>query len=364
MLLYTSLLLGLTALVGADAPSDAAAHFDDNLALLLYKRLPAPAVRAAGGKLTGINNTTARPNRPRHVLQKRDIININRNGTEEGRPPRNSDVLRNTESIYEMLRADNINNLTKAIREVRESGAVSRGASSLRYDVADFSHHGEGTTTTRTACTDTGYVCYGYERGHTSYCQEWAADSVCDGEGSCLSPASCFNGGSPSGVGGPHCFNIDASTEEQCLESSSCAPSVAGLPASSSAGSSRHCENSVVHQGVRYATLDATVKESSAVGCQDDFLALPDGWEIAPQDESAVAVTAGWPWGTHLLVYSDGGQRYTNNEDYDSPGGVTRSPAVHESSAKDGQDAAGMPRPQTQQNICESWYPHQSGLAI
>ena len=448
MRLCAGLLVGLALTALAAAPSDAAAHFDDNLASLLHKRLPAAAVRAAGGKPTGTNNnTTARPHRPRHALQTRDVININRNGTEEGRPPRNSDVLRSAERGHEMLRADNINNLTKANREVGASSTVGRGESSLRYNDVIVGHNGQGTaaTTTRTACTDTGYVCYGYARGHTSYCQEWASDSVCDGEGSCLSPASCVSGGSPSspsctpytdsactsgdrvkrgpdwrwgsqdggdshgtvtgsddgwcavawdngnsnvyrvgqdgafdlctvstsgagagatpsscdqslfegcaglghstyiqqccqgscaygyddcyfcpagGVGGPHCFKIDASTEEQCLERSSCAPSVADSPGSSSAGPSRHCANSVVHQGVRYATLDATVKESSAVGCQDDFLALPDGWEIAPQDESAIAVTAAWPWGTHLLVYSDGGQRYTNNEDYDSPGGT------------------------------------------
>ena len=41
-------------------------------------------------------------------------------------------------------------------------------------------------------CTDTGYVCGARERGHTSYCQEWSANSVCDGDGKCVSPSSCI----------------------------------------------------------------------------------------------------------------------------------------------------------------------------
>ena len=56
------------------------------------------------------------------------------------------------------------------------------------------------------------------------------------------------------------------------------------------------------------------------MGCQDNYLPLPAGWEISPQDSDAIAVTAAHPWGTHLLVYADGGQRYTLNEDYSSPG--------------------------------------------
>ncbi len=85
-------------------------------------------------------------------------------------------------------------------------------------------------------------------------------------------------------------------------------------------GSGAHCRNSVVQGRWRYATLDATSKDSPAVGCQDNYLPLPAGWEISPQDSDAIAVTAAHPWGTHLLVYSDGGQRYTLNEDYSSPG--------------------------------------------
>jgi len=57
------------------------------------------------------------------------------------------------------------------------------------------------------------------------------------------------------------------------------------------------------------------------VGCQDNYLPLPAGWEISPQDSGAIAVTAAHPWGTHLIVYADGRQRYTLNDDYyDSPG--------------------------------------------
>ena len=48
------------------------------------------------------------------------------------------------------------------------------------------------TTGSDAGCTDTGYVCGARERGHTSYCQEWSANSVCDGDGKCVSPSSCI----------------------------------------------------------------------------------------------------------------------------------------------------------------------------
>ena len=86
-------------------------------------------------------------------------------------------------------------------------------------------------------------------------------------------------------------------------------------------GSGAHCRHSVLQGQWRYAALDATSKDSSAVGCQDTYLPLPAGWEISPQDSGAIAVTAAHPWGTHLMVYADGAQRYTLTDDYyDSPG--------------------------------------------
>ncbi len=58
------------------------------------------------------------------------------------------------------------------------------------------------------------------------------------------------------------------------------------------------------------------------MGCQDTYLPLPAGWEISPQDSDSIAATAAHPWGTRVLVYADGGQRYTLNENSDdtSPG--------------------------------------------
>lgn len=82
--------------------------------------------------------------------------------------------------------------------------------------------------------------------------------------------------------------------------------------------------SSVSHAGARYATLDAEDKDSEATGCQDDYLDLPAGWIIAPHDESSINVTAAYPWGTHLLVYADGGQRYTHHPSYRSQAGETR----------------------------------------
>ena len=91
----------------------------------------------------------------------------------------------------------------------------------------------------------------------------------------------------------------------------------------SSSGSGSHCTNSVLYGGMRYATLDATSQDSRAEGCQDSYLPLPPGWHIATQDSDAIAVTAAHPWGTHLLVYADGAQRYTSSDDYLPSAGMT-----------------------------------------
>ena len=84
------------------------------------------------------------------------------------------------------------------------------------------------------------------------------------------------------------------------------------------------CTSSLVYNGFRYATLDAANKDSTETACQDVFLTLPAGWQVAPHDDSSIAVTAAYPWGTHLLVYADGGQRYTAHTAYYSQRGETR----------------------------------------
>ena len=100
-------------------------------------------------------------------------------------------------------------------------------------------------------------------------------------------------------------------------------PAFSGFPQSTPAVDP-FCENSLFYNGLRYATLDAGSKDSTETVCQDDFLPLPTGWRVAVHDDSSIFVTAAHPWGTHLLVYADGGQRYTAHPDYYSQRGETR----------------------------------------
>ena len=78
------------------------------------------------------------------------------------------------------------------------------------------------------------------------------------------------------------------------------------------------------YAGKKYATLDGAQPESLATACQDYFLPLPTGWQLAPHDADSINVTKSHPWGTHLLVYADGGQRYTSHPDYASQAGQER----------------------------------------
>jgi hypothetical protein len=124
-----------------------------------------------------------------------------------------------------------------------------------------------------------------------------------------------------------------------------------GTPSNTSSGSSAspHCASSVVHNGDFYATLDAGDPEHSAGAvCQDFFLDLPAGWIVAPHDESSIAVTAAYPWGTHILVYADGGQRYTNHPDYQSQAGQSRPWYV----GSDGDTALGTQGNSYKANAC------------
>ena len=100
-------------------------------------------------------------------------------------------------------------------------------------------------------------------------------------------------------------------------------PAFSGLPQSTPAVDP-FCANSLFYNGLRYATLDAASKDSNETACQDHFLPLPAGWQVAVHDDSSIFVTAAHSWGTHLLVYADGGQRYTAHPDYYSQRGETR----------------------------------------
>jgi hypothetical protein len=63
-----------------------------------------------------------------------------------------------------------------------------------------------------------------------------------------------------------------------------------------------------------FATLDGTSPDDRLVGCQGDegdFLPVPSGWAIAPNEEWVRNVIASHPWGTHELVLVDGSQYET-----------------------------------------------------
>ena len=126
---------------------------------------------------------------------------------------------------------------------------------------------------------------------------------------------------------GRNCHNADLDILDSCEDFSShqCGTSSGRAALCIEPGEvSAFCQNSLFYNGAWYATLDATSKDSTETGCQDSFLALPIGWQVAPHDDDSIAVTAAYPWGTHLLVYADGGQRYTSHADYYSQRGQTR----------------------------------------
>ena len=87
---------------------------------------------------------------------------------------------------------------------------------------------------------------------------------------------------------------------------------------------SAHCVNSVVYNDQRYATLDAGDPRGIDNNCQDYWLAVPPGWQLALPDTDSIAVAAVYPWGTHLLVYANGTQIHTAHSDVYSARGQTR----------------------------------------
>jgi hypothetical protein len=81
----------------------------------------------------------------------------------------------------------------------------------------------------------------------------------------------------------------------------------------------------VSYKRILYATLDGwDPKDTLTKGCQSDYLPLPSGWIIAPNDADSIAVIAMYAWGTDLLVLSDGSQYYTMNLRYPGHAGQPR----------------------------------------
>ena len=81
----------------------------------------------------------------------------------------------------------------------------------------------------------------------------------------------------------------------------------------------------VVHDGYKYATLDAAdPAESGVLGCQTDTgdssgtkisLPLPDWWQLASEPDAGVRehVIGAYLWGTHVLVVATGSSYFTAN---------------------------------------------------
>eukprot|EP00052_Salpingoeca_macrocollata_P018910 m.155884 g.155884 ORF g.155884 m.155884 type:complete len:5601 (-) comp20817_c4_seq1:60-16862(-) len=63
---------------------------------------------------------------------------------------------------------------------------------------------------------------------------------------------------------------------------------------------------------VTYAVLDGTAPDASAAGCQSGSIALPAGWELAPDTQATWDVIAAHPWGTQCLAIGQG-QVYATN---------------------------------------------------
>ena len=81
----------------------------------------------------------------------------------------------------------------------------------------------------------------------------------------------------------------------------------------------------VSYNSILYAALDGwDPQDTKTKGCQPDYLPLPSGWIIAPNDEDSIAVTAMYAWGTDLLVFADGSQYYTLNVRYPGYAGQPR----------------------------------------
>ena len=65
--------------------------------------------------------------------------------------------------------------------------------------------------------------------------------------------------------------------------------------------------STINYKGYFYAILSGGDVNSMSMTCGDQYLALPDdGWELAPDEENTIAVASNYPFGTHVLVMSNG----------------------------------------------------------
>jgi uncharacterized repeat protein (TIGR02543 family) len=71
--------------------------------------------------------------------------------------------------------------------------------------------------------------------------------------------------------------------------------------------------NGVIYNNYCYEALDGTLYTNTTVGCQTDYLPLPAGWSLVPYAaDIELNVVRPYPWGTHVMVFSEGGSYGTS----------------------------------------------------
>lgn len=78
--------------------------------------------------------------------------------------------------------------------------------------------------------------------------------------------------------------------------------------------------NAVVHNGKVYSLLTHVPPDSTLLYCQEVFLPVEDGFQIAPDDEDSRTVIGGHKWGTQMVVLANGNAYFTLN--LGSPGSL------------------------------------------
>jgi hypothetical protein len=70
--------------------------------------------------------------------------------------------------------------------------------------------------------------------------------------------------------------------------------------------------NAVEYNGRVYRTLDGTSPlDTGSSKCQDYYLPLPSGWELAADNADSIYVIRYYPWGTYVMVVAGGGGYWT-----------------------------------------------------
>jgi cytochrome b involved in lipid metabolism len=129
------------------------------------------------------------------------------------------------------------------------------------------------------------------------------APDQCHDQASC-NPATGVCPASPAKANGTSCNDGNANTSNDVCTNGTCA----GTPS----GGGVNLNNMVSYNGYYYATLDDAPADAAYGAwidtCQNtSYLAVPAGWELAPEDASVVSnVIAQHIWSTHCILFSNG----------------------------------------------------------